>query len=189
MKGNRCMRNNEAILVLDFGGQYSQLIARRVRDLHVYCEIRSYRTSAEEIAKCGYRGIIFSGGPNSVYADKAPRCDAKILSLGVPVLGICYGAQLMAQLLGGTVASSQVREYGKTPVDFQPDSRLVCRSAEKIGLLDEPYRSYFRCSGRLPRYCVERGVPDGGNGECGTELFMQHSFIRKWSIRNMECRF
>lgn len=118
------MRNNEAILVLDFGGQYSQLIARRVRDLHIYCEIRSYRTSAEEIAKCGYRGIIFSGGPNSVYADKAPHCDAKLLSLGIPVLGICYGAQLMSQLLGGKVASSQVREYGKTKVDFQLGSDL-----------------------------------------------------------------
>lgn len=125
------MRNNEAILVLDFGGQYSQLIARRVRDLHVYCEIRSYRTPTEEIAKCGYHGIIFSGGPNSVYADKAPRCDAKFLSLGVPVLGICYGAQLMAQLLGGTVASSRIREYGKTPVDFLTGSRLFAGMPEK----------------------------------------------------------
>jgi GMP synthase (glutamine-hydrolysing) len=131
MKGNYCMRNNEAILVLDFGGQYSQLIARRVRDLHVYCEIRPYRTSAEEIEKCGYRGIIFSGGPNSVYAEKAPRCDPKIFSLGVPVLGICYGAQLMAQFLGGTVAASQVREYGKTPVNFSSGSRLFAGLPEK----------------------------------------------------------
>ena len=69
------MRNNEAILVLDFGGQYSQLIARRVRDLNVYCEIKSYRTPAEKIAAGEYRGIIFSGGPNSVYAEKAPHCD------------------------------------------------------------------------------------------------------------------
>ena len=125
------MRKNEAILVLDFGGQYSQLIARRVRDLHVYCEIKSYRTEAEKIAACGYRGIIFSGGPNSVYTGKAPRCDAGILSLGVPVLGICYGAQLMAQLLGGKVASSAVREYGKTPVDFQSGSRLFAGVPKK----------------------------------------------------------
>ena len=124
MKGKRCMRENEAILVLDFGGQYSQLIARRVRDLHVYCEIKSYRTPAEKIAKAGYRGIILSGGPNSVYAEQAPRCEAGVLSIGVPILGICYGAQLMAQLLGGTVASSHVREYGKTPVDFSQGSRL-----------------------------------------------------------------
>jgi GMP synthase (glutamine-hydrolysing) len=125
------MRNNEAILVLDFGGQYSQLIARRVRDLNVYCEIRSYRTSAEKIAECGYQGIIFSGGPNSVYAEKAPRCDAAVLSLGIPVLGICYGAQLMAQLLSGTVAESATREYGKTPVTVQTDSKLFAGVAEK----------------------------------------------------------
>lgn len=125
------MRNNEAILVLDFGGQYSQLIARRVRDLNVYCEIRSYRTFAEKIAECGYKGIIFSGGPNSVYAEKAPRCDAAVLSLGIPVLGICYGAQLMAQLLSGTVAESAIREYGKTPVTVQTDSKLFAGVAEK----------------------------------------------------------
>lgn len=125
------MRNNEAILVLDFGGQYSQLIARRVRDLNVYCEIRSYRTPADKIAECGYKGIIFSGGPNSVYAENAPRCDAGILSLGVPVLGICYGAQLMAQLLNGTVADSPVREYGKTPVSFSSGSRLFGDIPEK----------------------------------------------------------
>lgn len=129
MKGNS-MRNNEAVLVLDFGGQYSQLIARRVRDLHVYCEIRPYRTSAEDIASCNYRGIIFSGGPNSVYAEQAPKCDPKILSLGIPVLGICYGAQLMAQTLAGTVASSKIREYGKTPVDFLPGSRLFAAMPE-----------------------------------------------------------
>ena len=125
------MRNNEAILVLDFGGQYSQLIARRVRDLNVYCEIKSYRTPAEKIAAGEYRGIIFSGGPNSVYAEKAPHCDEKILSLGIPVLGICYGAQLMAQFLGGTVASSHVREYGKTPVKFLPGSCLFAEVPEK----------------------------------------------------------
>jgi GMP synthase (glutamine-hydrolysing) len=123
MKGD-FMRSNEAVLVLDFGGQYSQLIARRVRDLHVYCEIKPYRTSAEKIAEGNYRGIIFSGGPNSVYSDQAPKCDKKIFSLGIPVLGICYGAQLMAQTLNGTVASSPVREYGKTAVKFNTDSRL-----------------------------------------------------------------
>lgn len=118
------MREKETVLVLDFGGQYSQLIARRVRDLHVYCEIRSFRTPAEKLAECGYRGIIFSGGPNSVYAENAPKCGAEVLSLGVPVLGICYGAQLMAQLLGGTVAPSTKREYGKAPVRADETSEL-----------------------------------------------------------------
>ena len=118
------MANRETILVLDFGGQYSQLIARRVRDLNVYCEIRPYRTPAEQLAECQYKGIIFSGGPNSVYAENAPRCDAKVLSLGIPVLGICYGAQLMAELLGGEVACCSKREYGKTPVKIIADSKL-----------------------------------------------------------------
>lgn len=118
------MIENEAVLILDFGGQYSQLIARRVRDLSVYCEIKSYKTTAEQISAAGYKGIIFSGGPNSVYAENAPMCDKKVFELGIPVLGICYGAQLMAYSLGGTVSSSEVKEYGKTPVDFQPSGSL-----------------------------------------------------------------
>lgn len=118
------MSKKEAVLVLDFGGQYSQLIARRVRDLRVFCEIRSFRTPAEKIAACGYKGIIFSGGPNSVYAEEAPHCESSILRLGVPVLGICYGAQLMAELLGGEVSNSRRREYGKTPVKTDTSSRL-----------------------------------------------------------------
>ena len=116
------MLGNESILILDFGAQYSQLIARRVRDLNVFCEIKSYQTSAEEIAKGDYKGIIFSGGPNSVYAEKALRCDPGIFSLGIPVLGICYGAQLMAYFLGGNVQQSDAREYGNTMVHLKTDS-------------------------------------------------------------------
>ena len=108
----------EAVAILDFGGQYSQLIARRVRDLNVYCEIRPYHTPAKELRAAGYRAVIFSGGPNSVYAPGAPACDPEVFQLGVPVLGICYGAQLMAKMLGGEVASSEIKEYGKTPVSF-----------------------------------------------------------------------
>lgn len=115
---------NEAIVILDFGGQYSQLIARRVRECNVYCEIKSYKTSSEELAAAGYKGIIFSGGPNSVYAENAPKCDPKVFEIGLPVLGICYGAQLMAQTLGGTVSSSEVREYGKTTVQFDTTALL-----------------------------------------------------------------
>lgn len=118
------MGEKETVLVLDFGGQYSQLIARRVRDLHVYCEIRSFRTSVAKLAESGYKGIIFSGGPNSVYGENAPRCSAEVLALGVPVLGICYGAQLMAQLLGGKVTTSNKREYGKAPVRVVEKSAL-----------------------------------------------------------------
>ena len=106
----------EKILVLDFGGQYNQLIARRVREQHVYAEIRSYdRIALDEIRETGYRGIIFTGGPNSVYDKGSPSYDLQILELGIPVLGICYGAQLLACLSGGTVsAAKNSSEYGKT---------------------------------------------------------------------------
>ena len=118
------MIKNEAVLFLDFGGQYSQLIARRVRDCNVFCEIKPYNISAEEIQKNGYKGIIFSGGPNSVYAENAPKCDTNLFHLGIPVLGICYGAQLIAATLGGTVDNSEVKEYGNTEVTYHCDSVL-----------------------------------------------------------------
>ena len=105
----------EKILVLDFGGQYDQLIARRVRDLKVYAEIVSYtKTSPEKIREEGYRGIIFTGGPNSVYEEQSPHFDPKVLNLGIPVLGICYGCQLMAWMEKGEICSAgSISEYGK----------------------------------------------------------------------------
>ena len=108
----------EKILVLDFGGQYNQLIARKVRQLHIYAEIRSYRRiSPEEISQEGYKGIIFTGGPNSVYDDHSPHYTPEILKIGVPILGICYGAQLLAYMAGGKVSpAGQSAEYGKTNV-------------------------------------------------------------------------
>ena len=106
----------DKILVLNFGGQYDQLIARRIRAAHVYAEIRNYnKITPDEILAAGYRGIVFTGGPNSVYAETAPRCDKKVLSLGIPVLGICYGHQLLAYLAGGEIAPADTgSEYGKT---------------------------------------------------------------------------
>lgn len=108
----------EKVLVLDFGGQYNQLIARRVREQHVYAEIKPYnRISIEEIKDIGYKGIIFTGGPNSVYDEKSPHYDPAILDIGVPILGICYGDQLMAYMAGGKVESAEnSSEYGKTDV-------------------------------------------------------------------------
>jgi GMP synthase (glutamine-hydrolysing) len=117
--------SNEKILVLDFGGQYSQLIARRVRESKVYCEVKNYKTNPDGIRNSGYKGIILSGGPSSVYLDNAPRCDYKIFDLGIPVLGICYGAQLMAYALGGEVAKTVTSEYGNTTVDFKIESMLT----------------------------------------------------------------
>ena len=113
----------EKILVLDFGGQYNQLIARRVREQNVYAEIKPYnKITAEEIAAAGYKGIIFTGGPNSVYDEKSPRCDKKVLELGIPVLGICYGAQLTAWLTGGEICSAgALGEYGKIELSVKDD--------------------------------------------------------------------
>lgn len=115
--------NNEKVIVLDFGGQYNQLIARRVRECNVYCEVLPYTTDFEEIKKINPIGIIFTGGPNSVYEDNAPSCSREIFELGIPVLGICYGNQLMAHLLGGKVVSPDKREYGKTEIELS-DSLL-----------------------------------------------------------------
>lgn len=106
--------HSELVLVMDFGGQYSQLIARRIRECNVYCEIVSFKTSIEKIKEMNPKGIVFSGGPSSVYSDKAPKCDAQIFELGIPVLGICYGMQLTAHLLGGQVSHADSREYGST---------------------------------------------------------------------------
>lgn len=102
----------QRIVVLDFGSQYAQLIARRVREKHVYCQILRHDIDAERIKELAPAGIILSGGPSSVYADGAPRCDAAIFSLGVPVLGICYGMQLMCKSLGGEIDRAESREYG-----------------------------------------------------------------------------
>ena len=115
----------DKILILDFGGQYNQLIARRVRAQHVYAEIKPYsRITVDEIKKEGYRGIIFTGGPNSVYDAISPHYDPKVLDLGIPVLGICYGAQLMAWMEGGEITSAEnSSEYGKTVV-YTDDSSL-----------------------------------------------------------------
>ena len=108
----------DKILVLDFGGQYNQLIARRVREHHVYAEIKPYnKITIEEILNIGYKGIIFTGGPNSVYEETSPHYDPEILKTGVPVLGICYGAQLMAYMADGRIESAEnSSEYGKTTV-------------------------------------------------------------------------
>lgn len=116
--------HNEKILVLDFGGQYNQLIARRVREHHVYCEVLPYTVSLDKIRQGGYKGIIFTGGPASVYKETSPTYDKAIFELGVPVLGICYGAHLMAHLLGGTVCSAPAGEYGSTPVKVNALSRI-----------------------------------------------------------------
>lgn len=116
--------DKEMIIVLDFGGQYNQLIARRVRECNVYCEVHPYTLSLDEIKAKDPKGIIFTGGPNSVYEDGSPKYSSDIFDIGVPVLGICYGAQLMNYLLGGDVQTADVSEYGRTEIRVDRGSQL-----------------------------------------------------------------
>ncbi|MDG0056233.1 glutamine-hydrolyzing GMP synthase [Paenibacillus sp. P2(2022)] len=116
---------NEIVVVLDFGGQYNQLIARRIRDLGVYSELLPYNTPAEKLRELAPKGIVFSGGPSSVYTDNAPQVDRAIYDLGIPIFGICYGMQLMAHQLDGKVERAGKREYGKADVQFNEDARLT----------------------------------------------------------------
>lgn len=118
------------VIVLDFGGQYNQLIARRVRECNVYCEVHPYTMSLEKIKEMKPKGIIFTGGPNSVYGDDSPRCEKEIFELGIPILGICYGSQLMSYMLGGSVKTAPVSEYGKTEVCVDNKSALFAGVGE-----------------------------------------------------------
>lgn len=121
------MSQQEKVLVLDFGGQYNQLIARKVRECNVYCEVKPFTTSIADIKKFAPIGIIFTGGPNSVYEDTSPKANKEIFELGIPILGICYGCQLIAHSLGGKVTAAQddtAREYGKTETFFDTGCKL-----------------------------------------------------------------
>lgn len=122
----------ELVIVLDFGGQYNQLVARRVRECNVYCEIYSYKTDIKKIKEMNPKGIILTGGPNSCYEADSPSCSKELFELGIPVLGLCYGAQLMMHVLGGRVARANVREYGKTEVFIdKTDSKIFENVSEK----------------------------------------------------------
>ncbi len=127
----------ETVIVLDFGGQYNQLIARRVRECNVYCEIYSYKTDIEKIKEIHPKGIIFTGGPNSAYLPDSPTYTKEIFELGIPILGICYGSQLMSHDLAEKLKCS-VREYGKTEVNCRYSSELFENVSETTIMLDEP---------------------------------------------------
>ncbi|HBI62554.1 MAG TPA: GMP synthase (glutamine-hydrolyzing) [Lachnospiraceae bacterium] len=123
--------NQEKVIVIDFGGQYNQLVARRVRECNVYCEICSYRTELEQIKAMKPKGIILTGGPNSCYEADSPTYSRELFEIGIPVLGLCYGAQLMMHVLGGKVENAPVREYGKTEVMVDGSSPLFENVSEK----------------------------------------------------------
>ncbi|MCI8623839.1 MAG: glutamine-hydrolyzing GMP synthase [Provencibacterium sp.] len=137
---------NQRVLILDFGGQYNQLIARRVREWNVYCEVAPYTIPIAEIQKRDPIGIIFTGGPNSVTEKGAPSVDPALLELGIPVLGLCYGCQLMAKLCGGEVGSAPVKEFGKTLAQFDRSSPLF-RDLPQEGAVWMSHNDYIR---RLP---------------------------------------
>lgn len=140
---------NELVLVIDFGGQYNQLIARRVREHNIYCEVISYKTPIDEIRAKNPKGIIFTGGPNSVYLDNSPRMGKEIFELGVPVLGICYGAQFMAYALGGdigTASDSSLSEFGRTETDIDNNSALF-KDIENRTIVWMSHNDYIK---RLP---------------------------------------
>ena len=136
----------DLVLVIDFGGQYNQLVARRVRECGVYCEIYSYKTALDKIKEKNPRGIILTGGPNSVYEDGAPSASKELFNLGVPVLGLCYGAQLMAHVLGGKVERALNREYGKTDIVLDNNSDLF----NNIDTNNTCWMSHFDYISKLP---------------------------------------
>ena len=139
------MGNKETVIVLDFGGQYNQLIARRVRECNVYCEILPYTVNIERIKEIEPKGIIFTGGPNSVYDESSPHYTPEIFTLGIPILGICYGCQLMAYSLGGVVTSAtdnSISEYGKTETNYNTSDILFNRLPDK-GISWMSHRDYI----------------------------------------------
>ena len=129
--GSDRMTEHQTVLILDFGGQYNQLIARRVRECNVYCEVHAFDLPLDRIKEMNPKGIILTGGPNSVYAEESPRCTRELFELGIPVLGICYGSQLMSYILEGKVATAPVSEYGKTEVTMDTSSVLFKNVSEK----------------------------------------------------------
>ena len=140
------MNRKETVIVLDFGGQYNQLIARRVRDNNVYCEILPYTTDIETIKQLAPKGIIFTGGPNSVYDESSPHYTPEVFELGIPILGICYGCQLMAHALGGKVISAaddSVSEYGKTETNYDVQNNVLFHDLPQNGISWMSHRDYI----------------------------------------------
>ena len=157
---------SEKIIVLDFGSQYSQLIARRIRECHVYSRIMPFSTTAEALRAENPRGIILSGGPASVYAPGAPKCDPAIFDLGVPVLGICYGLQLTIQTLGGRIERGSAREYGKAVLEVKKDSPLFAGLPDRL----EVWMSHGDRVASLPASGVELLGSSGNTRFCAVKV-------------------
>lgn len=141
--------NHELVIVLDFGGQYNQLIARRVRECGVYCEVKSYKTPLSELKRMNPVGFILTGGPNSVYDENSPHISKELFETGIPVLGICYGCHLMAYTLGGTVSGCTTSEFGKTETFYDP-SCVLFGTAENLPEKEVSWMSHTDYVSELP---------------------------------------
>jgi GMP synthase (glutamine-hydrolysing) len=185
---------NQSVIVLDFGGQYNQLIARRVRECNVYCEVKPNTMTVDEIRAFDPIGIIFTGGPQSVYAEGSPQVDPEIFRLGIPILGICYGCQLMAQYLGGEVTAAgkdTAREYGKTETWFDTDCRLFRGLPEQsiTWMSHGDYMAKVPDSFRLVAHsdaCPTVGICDEARGFYGVQFHpeVNHTEYGQAMLRN-----
>lgn len=184
--------DHERVLVIDFGGQYNQLVARRVRENNVYCEIMSYRTSVDKIKELSPKGIILTGGPNSVYEEGAASAPKELFQLGIPVLGLCYGAQLMAYVLGGDVGRAEEREYGKTILSVDAADDAIYDGVPEKSVVWMSHNDYIT---RLPEgfhviahtaNCPFAAMADSKSGLYGFQYHPEvlHSEFGKLMIRN-----
>ena len=163
---------NQKVLILDFGGQYNQLIARRVRENNVYCEVHPYDMSLDAIRAYDPIGIIFTGGPQSVYAEGSPHADLGVYTLGVPILGICYGCQLLSHELGGLVTAAQddsAREYGKTVTYFDTTCPLF-KGIPEESVTWMSHGDYMACPRGLQALCTLRRLPERWHKRRGAPL-------------------
>lgn len=181
---------NETIVVIDFGGQYNQLIARRVREANVYCVVLPYSASIERIKELNPKGVIFTGGPNSVYDEGAPAVDKEIFNMGIPVLGICYGAQLMSHMLGGTVCGADTREYGQMQIKLEKSvlfdgiegvGECLMSHTDKVTALPEGFRIIATTEN-----CPIAAFEDAEHGFFGVQFHpeVNHTLFGKEMIRN-----
>ncbi|MCD7769669.1 MAG: glutamine-hydrolyzing GMP synthase, partial [Oscillospiraceae bacterium] len=186
--------SHQSVLIIDFGGQYNQLIARRVRECSVYCELKPYTITLEEIKAFDPIGVIFTGGPRSVYDASAPHVDPAVFELGIPILGICYGCQLMAHTLGGSVTAAQddtAREYGKTHTYFSTDCKLFKGlPAESITWMSHgDYMAKIPDSFRLAAHsegCPTAAICDEDKGFYGVQFHpeVNHTQYGQQMLRN-----
>ena len=195
----------ELVIVLDFGGQYNQLVARRVRECNVYCEIYSYKVDIETIKSKNPKGIILTGGPNSCYEEGAPTYSRELFEMGIPVLGLCYGAQLMSHVLGGKVERATVKEYGKTEVIIDKTESKIFEGVSPKTICWMSHFDYVSqiapgfdfCAqlaqpqphGGQNQIFLRRGVPGAGQQLGYRERKLLRQWLQKKNVRETQTTF